>query len=169
MSTNDYVTIGRVSAAHGIRGGLKVRSFAESEDTLAALETVVLRQADGREATHRVAWRQPHGRAHFLMGLAGVTDRVQAENLIGAELLMHRAQMPELEEGTYYWCDLIGSAVYDGEAYLGRLASILPTGSNDVYVVTDGEKETLVPALASVVREVDVARKRLVVTLPEGI
>ena len=82
---------------------------------------------------------------------------------------MPRAQMPPLEDGSYYWCDLIGSAVYDDEQYIGTLESIIPTGSNDVYVVTDGEKETLVPALASVVREVDVNRKRMRVTLPEGL
>jgi 16S rRNA processing protein RimM len=165
----DYVTIGRVAGAHGIQGGLKIRSFADSEETLAALGTVTLRLGDGEVATREVLWLKPHGKALFLMGLEGVSDRGQAEDLLGAEILIQRAQMPPLEDGNYYWCDLIGSAVYNDEQYIGTLESISPTGSNDVYVVTDGEKETLVPALASVVREVDVNRKRMRVTLPEGL
>ena len=52
-----------------------------------------------------------------------------------AELLMERGLLPETEDDEYYWVDLIGLAVYSADgAYLGRLDSIFPTGSNDVYV-----------------------------------
>jgi 16S rRNA processing protein RimM len=169
VTATDYVIIGRVAGAHGIQGGLKIRSFADSEETFAALRTMTLRFGDGCQACHKVLWLKPHGKALFLLSLEGVTDRGRAEDLLGAEVLIPRAQLPPLEDGTYYWCDLIGCAVYDGELYIGRLESIISTGSNDVYVVSDGENETLVPALASVVREVDINRKRLVVTLPEGL
>ena len=51
---------------------------------------------------------------------------------------------------------------------LGRVVQILRTGSNDVYVVRDGEgNETLVPALADVLLDVDPDRGRMVVRLPE--
>ena len=53
--------------------------------------------------------------------------------------------------------------------FLGRLESILPTGSNDVYVVRQADRETLVPALASVVRRVDTDRRRMEVALPDGL
>ena len=56
-----------------------------------------------------------------------------------------------------------------GEKYIGRLESIIPTGSNDVYVVKDDATEILIPALASVVLDIDLDRKRMLVQLPEGL
>jgi len=75
-----------------------------------------------------------------------------------------------LDEGIYYWFDLIGIKVYTTEEkYLGRIESIVETGSNDVYVVKHGEKEVLIPALESVVLDIDLEHKRMRVDLPEGL
>jgi 16S rRNA processing protein RimM len=53
--------------------------------------------------------------------------------------------------------------------FLGRIESIIETGSNDVYVVKSNEKEVLIPALESVVLEIDLEHKRMQVDLPEGL
>ena len=83
---------------------------------------------------------------------------------------MDRTLLPELASDTYYWADLIGLSVYTTQGdYLGRLTSILPTGSNDVYIVRTEDRETLVPALASVVCSVDLANQTMRVKLPEGL
>ena len=123
--------------------------------------------------TCRVEWAKPHTKG-ILLALKGVGNREEAEALIGCEILIERARLPELDEGTYYWTDLIGLSVYtiDGDC-LGRIDSIIPTGSNDVYVVknmVDGkENEVLIPALESVVVEVDLNREIMRVDLPEGL
>jgi 16S rRNA processing protein RimM len=57
----------------------------------------------------------------------------------------------------------------EDENFLGRLASIMPTGSNDVYVVKDREKEILIPALESVVLKISLEHKTMQVRLPEGL
>ncbi len=103
---------------------------------------------------------------------AAMRDR--AEELVGLELFIARNSLETLEEGVYYWSDIIGLAVYTLEnEYLGRVASILQTGSNDVYVVKNekGQEpaELLVPALDWVVREIDVDQKMMRVDLPEGL
>ena len=76
-----------------------------------------------------------------------------------------------MESGSHYWTDIIGLSVYRADGnYLGRITSILPTGSNDVYIVSDEKnKETLIPALESVVREIDLKNNRMQVQLPEGL
>ena len=75
-----------------------------------------------------------------------------------------------MDEDTYYWFDLIGIEVYTKtEEFLGRIESILETGSNDVYVVKKHEKEVLIPALKSVVLEIDLEHKLMQVDLPEGL
>ena len=79
-----------------------------------------------------------------------------------------------MEEGTYYWFDLIGLSVFTVEGeFLGQISSIIPTGSNDVYVVKDSKRgldyERLIPALESVIRSIDIKMKTVRVNLPEGL
>ena len=110
----------------------------------------------------------PHKKGVLLM-FQGI-DRDAAETLVGSELFMNRNALPELEADTYYWQDLIGLTVVDihhGE--LGRLDHIMPTGSNDVYVVKGKGREVLVPALAWVVKSIDLEQGEMVIDLPDAL
>jgi len=161
--------LGRIVGVHGIRGGLKLLSYAESEEVFAAGRRVRLRDAQGAEEVFTLREVRPR-KGGLLLHLEEVTGRTAAERLVGRDLLMDRAELPPLPEGTHYWEDLIGLSVFEADGrLLGRLEAILPTGSNDVYVVRDGRCEILVPALARVIREVDLAAGRMVVILPEGL
>ena len=161
--------MGRIVGAHGIAGGLKLLSYAESLTVFAAGLTVVVRSEAGGETIYEIAWSSAQGRS-ALLGLKGVANRSQAEALIGCDLFLDKAALPKLEEGIYYWADLIGLEVHSvaGDC-LGRIASIIQTGSNDVYVVKLKDRELLLPALRSVVQSVDLAARRMVVAVPEGL
>ena len=90
--------------------------------------------------------------------------------MIGSRLFIAKTELPDLEDGTYYWFELIGLAVYGpSDQFLGTLEAILETGSNDVYVVRYNEEEILVPALDTVVKKIDIDRRRMDVVLPEGL
>ena len=172
MEPSGVVLIGKIVGAHGLDGTSKVISYAESVSIFTPNSSIILRQPEGQERPVTVQWAKEHGRG-ILLALDGVTDRNQAESLIGCQLLVPRSRLPEPEDGTYYWFDLIGLSVYTTNGrFLGRLASIIPTGSNDVYVVrpeTEDRDEVLVPAVESVVKEVDLIRKRMRVELPEDL
>ena len=169
MGEDDVLTVGKIVGAHGIAGAVKAHFFSGPGSTLAQNGRVRLKTPNGDVHTYILDWSSPH-KQNLLMGLSGVTTRNQAEALVGAELLADRDAFPELEPGTYYWADLIGLTVQttDG-ACIGKIVSIIPTGGNDVYVVQDGKRETLIPALASVVLEVDLETKTMRVDLPEGL
>jgi 16S rRNA processing protein RimM len=148
-------------------------SYAESLSVFKPNSKLILRSPDGQENIYEINWVKPHTR-NVLLALKGVSDRTQAEKLIGCELLIDKASLPELENGTYYWFDLIGLSVFTTEdKFLGRIESIISTGSNDVYVVKppDGDEkdEVLIPALESVVLDIDLARQKMQVDLPEGL
>jgi 16S rRNA processing protein RimM len=74
------------------------------------------------------------------------------------------------EKGSYLVKDLVGCEVVttSGET-LGRLQDVLPTGSNDVFVVGEGPAEILVPAIKSVVLSIDLNERRITVDLPKGL
>ena len=169
MKRDGYFSIGKIVGVHGLKGTLRVYSYAESPSIFQPDSLILLRNDDGLEKRYPVCWVKPHTRG-VLLALEGIDNCDRAASLVGFELFIKKALLPELEEGTYYWSDIIGLAVYDTEdAYLGRVTSILPTGSNDVYVVQNKDDEILVPALESVVADIDLAAGRMTVELPEGL
>jgi len=163
------ILIGRIVGPHGIAGGLKLASYAESLDVFTAGRTLVARAGNGAETFYEIAWIKAQGRA-ALLGLKGVATRSQAEALAGCDLFLDKALLPQLEHGTYYWADLIGIEVYSEDGvFLGRIDAIFQTGSNDVYVVKQTHRELLLPALRSVVKRVDLERRRMTVEVPAGL
>ncbi len=169
MPEQRFILMGRIVGAHGTAGSLKMASYAESLAVFESGRTLVARSEAGNETAYEVAWVRAHGRA-ALLGLKGVANRSQAEALIGCDVFLDKTTLPKLEDGVYYWDDLIGIEVVsvDG-ASLGRIESILQTGSNDVYVIKQGNRELLLPALRSVVKSVDLTARRMEVEVPEGL
>jgi 16S rRNA processing protein RimM len=164
-----FILIGQVLGPHGIAGGLKLMSYAESLDAFAPGRSVLAVSAGGDETVYEVDWARAQGRG-ALLGLKGIDNRSQADALTGCDLFLDKATLPRLEEGTYYWADLIGMAVYSGDGVLlGCIESIVQTGSNDVYVVKQADRELLLPALRSVVKSVDLEARRMQVEVTDGL
>ena len=170
---DDFIHIGKVIGVHGIRGAIKVYSYAESDQYYAPGCDLMLMNEAAALKPYAIDDSRPYKNV-WRLSLSQVTTRDQAQELIGSAVLIHRDQLPSLENDTYYWADLLGMAVYDNTGdHLGRITQIIPTGANDVYVVRadNGKrsKEILIPAIASVVLEVDIDRRRMQVELPEGL
>jgi 16S rRNA processing protein RimM len=168
-----FLPIGKIVGAHGVKGNVKVYSFVESLSLFEQESSILVVSAKGSEKIFKIKWIKPHGRV-VLLSLEGIENRDQAETLIGSELFVKRDSLPKLVDGSYYWFDIIGLAVFtNDEKYIGRVESIIPTGSNDVYVVKDAQKdrdnEILIPAIESAVLEIDLEQKRMIVDLPEGL
>ena len=86
-----------------------------------------------------------------------------AEGLVGQSLYVLRDQFPDLPENEYYWFQIEGLRVYDEDGhYYGNIVEIIRTGSNDVYVVRDEEKELLLPMIDSVVKTIDLEAGKLI-------
>ena len=169
MTVTDLILLGKVAATHGIKGQLRIVPYSGSGETFLALKSVLLRNASGKTDEHELAAVSSHGRK-VLVALKGYTDINQVIPFVGSEVLIKREQLPPVEEGEFYWHDLIGmKVVTDTGRHLGILESIIETGSNDVYVVTSGKQEILVPALEDVVVSVDLAAKVMTVTPVEGL
>jgi len=107
----------------------------------------------------------------LLLKLRGVDEIAEAQKLRGRILMVPGEELGDLGEGRYYHFQLIGMEVVtsDGRA-LGRISEILETGANDVYVVRDeAGREVLLPAIKSVVKEVDTSAGRMTVELLPGL
>lgn len=164
-----FIVIGKIVSLHGLAGNLKVYSHAESYETFEYLESIYLKVQD-RYTEYDIGWVKPYKNNVVLLSLKNIDDRKVAEQLVSKDIYMDKKKLPALEEDTFYFHDLIGLSVFDkSDSFIGRVESILQTGSNDVYVVKYNGKEVLVPAIESVIITIDLKTKRMVVDLPEGL
>jgi len=173
VGKDGFLPVGKIVGAHGVKGNLKVHSYAESVSAFKPGSSILVILAERIERHFAIKWVKPHGKS-ILLSFKGIENRNTAKTLIGAELFIERIALPELEEGVYYWVDIVGLSVFTTDnKYIGRVESIIPTGSNDVYVVKDQTKddstEILIPAIESVVLEIDFKNKTMRVDLPEGL
>ncbi len=157
----DRVMLGHITGVSGLKGWVKVHSDTNPRDNIVTYKSWWLEQG-GNWLEFRVLQGRPQGKT-IVAQLEGVDTPETAGTLIGANVAISRAAMPEPVEGEYYWADLIGMQVRTVEdATVGPVARLFETGANDVLVVTDeresveGSREVLVPWLVpDVITEVD--------------
>ncbi|MEW6764566.1 MAG: ribosome maturation factor RimM [Pseudomonadota bacterium] len=150
----ERVSLGKVLAAFGIQGWVKIHSESRPMADIGRYKSWQLKLKDGW-ANFRVKSVKVQGKG-LIAKLEGVNDRNQAESLAGAEIAVDPALLPRLPQGEYYWRDLIGMQVVTREGVeLGKVDHLLETGANDVLVLK-GERERLVPYIIDqVVLEID--------------
>ena len=148
--------MGRITAPFGVRGWLKLRPLTETTASLLAYRKWwVGRDADWQ--LHDVAEARLHAGDALVARLTGFESRDAASTLRGAEVAVPRSALPPAPPGQYYWADLLGSRVVNGQSQeLGRVVRILQTGANDVLVV-NGERERLIPFIGEVIAGMDAA------------
>ena len=159
------VTIGKVGAAHGIHGEMRIIPLTDFTDRFATMKEVMV----GDELLHITSCK--YHKQYVLMKFKEYPIREDAMRLTGKLLTVDRSEAAPLSEGEYYTFDIVGLTVYDIDGKeLGQVENVLRTGSNDVYQTRrlDGG-ELLIPALKAVVKEIDVAGGRMVVDMPEEI
>ncbi|MDQ7094707.1 ribosome maturation factor RimM [Desulfosporosinus sp. PR] len=161
------VLIGEVLRPHGVGGTLKVYPLTADPERFSKLQEVILHKGeiDQRFKVISAARVQTD---QVLLSLEGIESIELAEKFRGWEVRIDRSEVPPLEDGWYYF-ELEGMNVYEGEVCLGVLTEVLETGANDVYIVKGSKGEVCIPALKSVVKKVDVQAKRMDVILPPGL
>jgi 16S rRNA processing protein RimM len=163
-----FLIIGRIVGPSGLHGAIKAEVMTDFPDRFRQLETVYL----GDDfAPHRLLSSdlRKNGR-QVILRFEGFTSREQAERLHGKWIWIAAEEAMPLSEGVYYIHQVLGLNVEtEAGEQLGVLTEVLCPGANDVYVVTDGEREVLLPALEEVIRQVDLAARKMVVRLPDGL
>ena len=165
-----YISIGKIVNTHGIGGELKVKVYSDRLERFEGMEQVYA-SPDEHADERRVLTieRLRYHKDMVLMKIKGIDDISQAEGLKNVFLQVPEDELPPLPKGRYYIYQLEGLSVWEKGRCYGELKEVLQPGSNDVYVVSDGKRDILVPALRTVIREVDLDKGRMEVALPAGL
>ncbi|NLH96196.1 MAG: 16S rRNA processing protein RimM [Clostridiaceae bacterium] len=165
----EYLQVGRIVNTHGVRGEVKLMPLTDDPSRFDDLEWVFI-ENDGVMTRYEIQ-SVKYFKGMVIVKLAGIDDPETAAALKGCFALVDRVNAVRLPEGSYFICDIIGCSVFDENgALLGKVSEVLQTGSNDVYVVRDESgREVLIPALKSVVRNVQPEQGRIDVMIPKGL
>jgi 16S rRNA processing protein RimM len=160
------LAVGRVIRPHGVRGELLLESLTDFPEHLAKVETVYL----GDEAVpHRLLAARVH-RHQLILRLEGCQDRDCADEYRGQVVQIMAEAAAPLPPGAYYHHQLVGCRVVSDEGEdLGTVVDILETGANDVYVVDTPAGELLLPAIQTVILNIDLAAQTITAHLIDGL
>ncbi|KJJ42886.1 ribosome maturation factor RimM [Bacillus cabrialesii] len=170
--TKRWFNVGKIVNTHGIKGEVRVISKTDfAEERYKPGNTLYLFM-DGRNEpvevtvnTHRL-----HKQFHLLQ-FKERPSLNEVEELKNAIIKVPEEDLGDLNEGEFYFHEIIGCEVFteDGEL-IGKIKEILTPGANDVWVIgRKGKKDALIPYIESVVKHIDVSEKKIEIELMEGL
>lgn len=161
--------LGQIVNTYGIKGFLKVVPYTNDVTRFEDLETIFVEQKN--ELKEFAIEEVKYSKGLVLLKLKGIDDINIAEQYKNCYLKIDRKDAICLPEDTYFIIDLMGIEVTTDEGILlGNIVDVFPTGSNDVYVVKDElGKQILLPAIADVIKKVDIEHKKMTVHMMPGL
>jgi len=157
------VIMGRIAAAHGIRGWVKIQPYTEYLDSLMDYRSWWIGREGGPWREVEVRQCEAHNKT-LAAELPDCPDRSAAEKMKGLLIAVPRNNLPQQNNDEYYWSDLIGLAVVnEAGVSLGTVGSLLETGANQVLSVRGDNGEILIPFVASAIKQVDMKNKTILV------
>lgn len=163
--------IGTIVKPQGIRGELRVFPTTDDPSRFSLLvgQEVILRTGN-TETPYKLLQARQH-KGLVIVKLEGVNDRNMAETLVRGVIAIPDEKALPLEEGEYFIRDLIGlDVVTEPGEHIGKLAKVLNTNANDVYVIDAAEGDSfMIPAIKSVVLNISLPDNKMTVHLMDGL
>lgn len=143
--------------------------FGEDLGRFGSYREIFIEDEKGRPEPYEILEASPHP-PRLILRLKGIEKIEQAEPLIGKMILVEREALPGLEEGEYYWADLLGMKVETREGKtVGKVKEIFSTGAHDVYVVEGKRGEISLPAIEEVILGIDLGKRVMKVARMKGL
>jgi len=165
----EFISIGIVTRAHGIKGELVIHPITDNPEQFETLKTIFVKNKQGERRSFAI--ERARFRSHrIILKLREINDRNQAQELRGLRIDRRLEDAAELGPDEYYIFDLIGLKVRTAEnQWLGQVTDVLTLPANDVYVVTDGEREYLIPAIKDVIKKIDLDEEYILIEAIDGL
>ncbi|MCB0308958.1 MAG: 16S rRNA processing protein RimM [Bdellovibrionales bacterium] len=163
-----WIAMGRLGRPKGLKGDVYLSMFNPSSDILLDINRVGVGEDEASLKVYDVC-RAVMQSQKWVVSFKGLTTRESCAELTNQLLYVDRSDLPKLPEGQYYYFELLGFSVVDESGHaIGRLKNIIPTASNDVYVV-EGDQEFYLPNIPDVVLSISETEQSILVRLPEVI
>lgn len=162
----DFLEIGKIVNVHGLKGEVKIMPWCSYPEFLCEFDTLYLNKgAEALEITNARVFKNM-----VIAKFSGI-DSVELANPLRNKVLYMDRNDVQLEDGCYFFQDLIGMQVYDADdnTLYGTIDDIIETGANDVYSIKSGEKNYLIPAIPDVIIETDLDNNKMLIRPLKGL
>ncbi|MBN2790817.1 MAG: 16S rRNA processing protein RimM [Candidatus Delongbacteria bacterium] len=168
LNPDDYIFIGIIGKTTKIDGSLTIVPLTTFPDRFMGMDEFFLTKENDSPMTLKVQ-NVVVGSKKITVKLEGVDSIEKANEMMGYRITIHKDEKADLPKDYYYHDDLKECTVFSsmGEE-LGKLVNILEMSSNDIYVVDYKGKELLVPAISQFVKEIDIEKRKITVSLING-
>lgn len=166
----EYLELGQIVNVKGLKGEVKLNSFAEDNSVFETLSKIFLKRKN--EMIEKQIEKVGYHKNQVILKFKGCDSVDEAEKLRNTYLFVKREGLGKLPEGVYYIADLIGLEVYtDQNEFFGKVDDIYSVaGANDIYVVKDEMGKTkLLPGIPDVILKIDIENAKIIVHLLEGL
>jgi len=165
----EFIIIGKIVSTQGNKGEVKVIPLTDSIDRFSKLTDVFIRKGNNKKLLKINNLKIK--KDTVILKLEDIENIEKAEIIVGSFLEVKRINAVKLPKDTYFVFDIIGLEVYANEnELLGKVDNIISTGSNDVYVIKNKNKqEILIPAIREVIKNIDLEKKRITINMVDGL
>lgn len=162
-----FLAAGKIRRPHGVHGEMVLELYTDFPERLRPKTKIYI----GEKYNPMILRSARYHNEGLLLGIEGIDTPEEAGKYRNQVLYVSAKTLPALEEGEYYFYELIGLNVVDEDGYaLGELTEIVETGANDVYVVTTASgTEVLLPAIPDVILSVNLDEQTMRVHLLPGL
>jgi 16S rRNA processing protein RimM len=169
--TEQWFNVGKIVNTHGIKGEVRVISKTDFPEERYKIGNNLYIFQDGKEPIEVIVKSHRRHKNFDLLLFQGYESISDVEPFKGSLLKVPKSQLQSLDDGEYYFHEIIGCTVWtDQGKELGVVKEILTPGANDVWVVRrKGQKDVLIPYIDEVVKEIDVERKKITISPMEGL
>ena len=162
------IPFGEIVTTHGLDGWLKLYPFNPETTALSSIDKIYIEEG-GQNSAYELESSKPY-RQQFLIKLRGVDGIANGQKYVGLVVSVAEESLPKLAPGEFYLYQAVGLEVVDGAGTrLGTITRIWATAGGQFYVVQNGNKELLIPAVKEIVERVDFVAGKMIINPPEGL
>ena len=164
------ISFGKISKVHGLAGEVKFLPHSRQLDNIYTLDRIFIYKKPGGPPTKLTITKSRIHKNSAIIRIKGIDSIEDAEQLVGTTVYIETENLNELDEGEYYWFDLIGLEAYtdDGE-FIGIVDSLIDRSLQSLLVVKNNDREYLIPLTEPIVKEIDLENSKIIITPIEGL
>ena len=169
VTARDFVAIGIVEKAHGIKGKVRVKPITDYPPRFKLLESVIIENRSGESRRLAVSEISVGDRVVYLR-LESIETREEAEQLRGTYLGIRRDEVLTLEDDRFYHFEIIGfNVITVSGREIGYVEEVMDLTANAVLVVRNVGCESLIPVIKDVIKEIDKDNRKILIDPINGL